>query len=141
MLYLTGDLIAAPEPVIGHGCNLSGVMGAGIARQIRSTYPGAYTSYRSHFANGRLGGFDIYMGDRVVVNLYTQPRPGRCADLDAIHQSVLGAIEALGHFGHRRLALPRIGAGLGGLHWADVFDVLCDIEDAHPDFTLAVYAL
>lgn len=33
-----GDLLVAPHRVIAHGCNLVGVMGAGIAKAIREAY-------------------------------------------------------------------------------------------------------
>jgi O-acetyl-ADP-ribose deacetylase (regulator of RNase III) len=140
MQFLTGDLIASSETAIGHGCNLRGVWGAGIARQMRSTYPSAFESHRLHVAQGDLGGFDVYMGSgRTVVNLYTQPRPGRCASLAAIFASVSTALPCLAALGHDTLALPRIGAGLGGLHWIDVEDVLLDAEAACPSVGLVIY--
>jgi O-acetyl-ADP-ribose deacetylase (regulator of RNase III) len=55
--YKDGDLLKSGEPVIAHGCNTHGVMGAGIAKQVAFMYPDAYQQYRKacHNRSFRVG--------------------------------------------------------------------------------------
>lgn len=41
-----GDILQASEDIIGHQVNCQGVMGAGLAKQIRNKYPHVYDEYR-----------------------------------------------------------------------------------------------
>ena len=44
--YRTGNLLDAQSGVIVHGCNMLGVMGAGVAKAIKDKYPECYTRYK-----------------------------------------------------------------------------------------------
>ena len=88
-----------------------------------------YREYKRHCPTGRFGLGDIFVwdsGDRVVYNLGTQPRPGPSASLEAIQRSVSAALFDAAQRGIERLGVPRIGAGLGGLAWEAVREVLDD---------------
>ena len=43
---VTGDLFDLGLPAIGHGCNCSGSMGAGIAVQFKRRFAAMYQEYR-----------------------------------------------------------------------------------------------
>lgn len=45
---VTGDLMKAQEDIIVHQVNCKGVMGSGVAKQIRATFPEVYEEYREH---------------------------------------------------------------------------------------------
>lgn len=45
--YLHGDLLESHANIIVHQVNCMGVMGAGLARQIRSKWPNVYNEYRA----------------------------------------------------------------------------------------------
>ena len=120
----TGDLFSTECPALGHGVNTLGSMGAGIAVEFRRRWPAMYDAYREECRSGRLqpGGIFVYQApDRLIVNLATQRRVGRgAARLEWVRQ----AAHATAQLSVAGLALPRIGAGLGGLRWADVRAVL-----------------
>lgn len=46
MIYKTGNLLSATHGVIAHQTNCQGVMGSGVALQIKKTYPTAFNEYR-----------------------------------------------------------------------------------------------
>jgi O-acetyl-ADP-ribose deacetylase (regulator of RNase III) len=132
---ITGDLFALGLPAVGHGCNCAGAMGAGIAVAFKKRYPAMYREYRRRCADGRFRPGDIFVWevpDLVIYNLATQPVPGPSAKLTAIDASVRAAIaDAEG----RRLpvlGIPRVGAGLGGLEWPDVAEVLAQASHDSP---------
>jgi O-acetyl-ADP-ribose deacetylase (regulator of RNase III) len=87
-----------------------------------------YQEYRRRCRQGsfRLG--DVFVWDRepdlMVYNLATQPVPRPSATLAAIDTAVRAALVDAEDRGLARLGVPRIGAGLGGLAWPEVAEVL-----------------
>lgn len=130
--YRTGDLLAAEESVIAHGCNMQGKMGRGVADAISTRYPGAFQAYMQRYERNELalGRIVHWKGDgRVVLNMITQDRYGRgerFVDYEAV-RTCFARVElwASTHlkegrgFFHAdpRLAIPLIGADRGGGDW------------------------
>lgn len=160
IIYQTGDLLAAPERVIVHGCNARGVMGKGVAKLIRDRYPAAYEAYRATYEqHGLRLGQTIWVpcDPHTVVNAITQDDYRRVAGEDTSHadyaairaafhainatarmtQKVAGAAEAHGGV-IERIALPLIGAGLAGGSWPSIAAI---IEDECEDVQPVVYLL
>ena len=139
---VTGDLFDLGLPAIGHGCNCGGAMGAGIAVEFKRRFPAMYHEYRRRCRHGsfRLG--DIFVWDQepdlVVYNLATQPVPRPSGTLQAIDTSIRAALADAEWRGLSGLAVPRIGAGLGGLEWPDVAAVL---RQAGDDSTVELIAV
>lgn len=139
---VTGDLFDLGLPAIGHGCNCAGAMGAGIAVHFKRRFPAMYQEYRRRCRQSsfRLG--DIFVWDQepdlVVYNLATQSVPRPSATLQAIDTSIRAALTDAERRGLARLAVPRIGAGLGGLAWSDVEAVLRQAGDDSPVELIAV---
>lgn len=138
---VTGDLFDLGLPALGHGCNCVGAMGAGIAVEFKRRYPRMYLEYRRRCQHGRFQLGDIFVWeepDLVIYNLATQPVPRPSATLAAIDTSVRAALADAQQRGLPRLGVPRIGAGLGGLDWNDVKDVLADAGGGSPVELVAV---
>jgi O-acetyl-ADP-ribose deacetylase (regulator of RNase III) len=126
-----GDLLAA-RGILVHGCNALGLMGAGVALAIRTTWPAAYQAYRQRFlAEGLMLGdvqFVRLADDLVVANAITQQsvarKPGDVmVDYDAVYACFRTvAVKA------RELQLPvhfpRIGAGLAGGDWNRIANII-----------------
>jgi len=153
IVYKSGDLLAADEMVIGHGCNAQGVMGAGIAAAIKQTYPGAYHAYRDqHQVKGlKVGDVIVWASpSRVVLNMVTQEFFGRDKNRVYVDYPGIGrAMEfvekmAQQHLSDKRgafhasphLALPKIGAGLANGDWDQIAGI---IEDEIRSIDVTVY--
>lgn len=136
VVYRTGDLFTQDLPALAHGVNLRGVMGAGVAKTFRDRCPGLYDAYRERCRSGQftLGGVYVYRPPvgPIVYNLATQDRPGPHADLSAIRAAVTVMAQLAETDGIPAIGLPRIGAGIGGLHWPDVADVIHDVAGRSP---------
>lgn len=134
MIQATGSLFDTTAPAIGHGVNTSGVMGAGVAALVRSRWPQLYPAYQAACHSGTLvpGGVFPWQtrgpGVRILYNLASQPKPGRYARLDLIAKSGAATLAHAGALGFDRVAIPRIGAGIGGLDWPSVEAVLKTVE-------------
>jgi O-acetyl-ADP-ribose deacetylase (regulator of RNase III) len=127
--YVAGDLFSqADVHALAQGVNTVGVMGAGIAVEFKRRWPVMFTEYAQLCHRGVLspGGFHAWQAgpEHWIYNLATQPRPGKHAQLDYIRTSLDSALEHATAHDVPSLALPRIGAGYGGLAWSAVRDVI-----------------
>jgi O-acetyl-ADP-ribose deacetylase (regulator of RNase III) len=131
----TGDLFDQPDVgALAHGVNLRGAMG-GLAGVVERRFPAAAAAYRAACASGELALGDALWtrdGDRWIVHLATQVDPGADARLDAVEGAVARLCRTAPDHGVARVALPRIGAGIGGLAWDHVREVLATVAEAHP---------
>jgi O-acetyl-ADP-ribose deacetylase (regulator of RNase III) len=148
-----GNLFDYAGFAIGHGVNCQGLMGAGIALEFRKRWPEMYEEYKVMCDSGELqpGGFfgwlhqpELYEGfsgeGTLVVNLATQQRPGRDARLRWVVSSLNQAATVLQrHYDTNELAIPRVGCGIGGLHWEQVKAALS--FEAPNDFEVIAYSL
>lgn len=127
--YKLGDALGGPEKYLAHGCNNKGVMGSGIAKQIRENYTKAYDYYRwTHQRSGlKLGEvYAIDCGGKVIFNCITQNGFGRDGEkyvcYDAIKQCIIEISNSVED--EYPVAMPRIGAGLGGGDWSTIEKII-----------------
>ncbi|MDE6288710.1 MAG: macro domain-containing protein [Muribaculaceae bacterium] len=124
-----------------HGCNCAGAMGKGIALQFRNKFPDMYARYNIMCKNGSYKPGDVFdynYGAGHVYNLGTQETWRTKARLEYIEQSVRKMLEQATKENVNKIALPAIGAGLGGLKWDDVKEVLNTVAADFPDIELYV---
>ncbi len=150
MKVVRGDLIElalqGQFDVVVHGCNCMCAMGAGIAKAIRATFPEAYQAdlATARGCRDKLGSISFAQVERqgrsiVVVNGYTQFHwrgRGTLVDYDAL-RSVMGRVKK--RFSGRRIAYPRIGAGLARGDWQRIAEII-DGELGGEDHTLVEYS-
>ena len=145
--YVSGDLFANRYNVqaLAHGCNCQGSMGAGIAVGFRERYPSMYEEYRRRCkaAPRQFNPGDSFLwkaeGKPWVFNLATQEDTWRSrATYEWIEQALETMKKEADAEGVRTIAIPRIGAGYGGLSWKKVKVVIERVFNDWPG-TLYVY--
>lgn len=119
-----GDVLRVKVGIILHGCNAQGVMGSGVARQLRDVYPDIYTEYLAHLskfksARDALGSVNIVqVTDKLFVgNLITQEYYGREPGKRYVSYDAIAECFASKHLvnNFETVNIPYlIGAGLGG---------------------------
>ena len=143
--FVTGDLFANrfQARALAHGCNCQGSMGAGIATGFRDRYPAMHAEYRRRCkAQPRafnLGDAFLWKEDGKpwVFNLGTQEGVWRArASYEAIEAALASMRQQAEREGIQSIALPRVGAGYGGLSWNKVRAV---IEKVFADWTGTLY--
>lgn len=148
VIHKNGNIFDTEMPVIGHGVNLDGVMGSGIAAKVAVLYPTVEESYRQVCEFGGLNAGSAlilkvadeeFEGDRWIANISSQVEQGRNAKLPLLEAGLYETIEQMREMGLKGLALPKIGAGIGGLEWADVLDAIESEAEVNPDFTVEVW--
>lgn len=120
--YCQGDVFLTECQTIAHGCNCIGVMGAGIAKEVKKRYPDCYQEYwvrchSNHFIPG-----DYYLwksSDKWILNMATQYGING-ADIDLVKTSFNTISKYYKEEGIESIAMPLIGCGLGGLTWDSV---------------------
>ena len=145
LIIKDGDVLKSGADVIAHQVNCQGVMGGGIAKQIRELYPHVYDEYRDMCKQSR-DGYDL-LGishwvqiddDHYIVNMFGQHGYGRndCYTIYpafkvALMHTVLICERLAAQTNSKvRLALPwNIGCGLAGGDWNVVYKIIADIAD------------
>ncbi|MDE6422134.1 MAG: macro domain-containing protein [Muribaculaceae bacterium] len=137
-----GDIFSLKDvSSFAHGCNCAGAMGKGIALQFRQKFPRMYYEYKllckkGIFVPGDV--FDFDYGNGHIYNLATQLTWRTKAKIEFIQTSMLKMFELATSEQVSKIAMPTIGAGLGGLIWTDVKNVICDISNIYPNISLYV---
>lgn len=147
-----GNLLNAKCGVIGHGVNCQGVMGSGVAKQVRAAYPEVFTLY-CKFLQEHITPYTgttqlIHINPRLfVANMFTQIYYGSDGQKYAQESMIANAMKSLvtqmrevewEWESDYHIHLPEIGCGLGGLQW----DVVANIIDEHSaDVPVTIYSL
>lgn len=121
-----GDLLHSDAEAIVNTVNCVGVMGAGLALQVRRAFPDGYAAYAAACKRGEVAPGRMFVtatgrtGPRWVIHFPTKRHwrePSRLADVEAGLPALVGEVRRLGI---GSVAVPPLGCGLGGLAWSDV---------------------
>jgi len=140
--YIQGDLFNTEIDTIAHGCNAQGVMGSGVAKIVRDQYKEAYDYYIEVAKLGSekynrilpLGSIiPCEANGKLIINAITQESYGRAkqryVSYDAVAQAMNRIERRYGASSERsigQIAMPQIGAGLGGGNWEVIAAIIED---------------
>lgn len=153
--YMQGDMFSHTFPqdqkwkIYAHGCNTKGVMGSGVALQVKRMFPFAYNAYMLQYNTdslhlGRL--VSGQEGDVIILNMITQATYGRDKSIvyvsyDAVEECVRHINIGCGKIKQRsvvEVVMPKVGAGLANGDW-DIIEKI--IEEGSTNFQPVVYTL
>ena len=140
--FSQGDIFNIPNIFnYAHGCNCAGAMGKGIALQFRERFPQMYKEYKQlcQTGNFKVGSVFLYKTDNGwIFNLGTQESWKTKAQLQDIKKSI-ETMFSLARQNHiSKIALPKIGAGLGGLNWEEVKQIIEQNAKEYPNIDLFI---
>lgn len=137
-----GDIFLSQAEIMCHQVNCQGVMGAGLAKQVRTKYPAVYELYKSvcvaHSADpDSLLGWAMIVetndsNSKFIANLFAQNgfRKGPSdtqvyTDYNALARAVDEVVKMAEAYGVKAVAVPlNMGCGLAGGDWNVVKDIL-----------------
>ena len=141
---LKGDILTAPSGIVVQGCNAQGVMGSGLALQIKTLFPDVFKEYKSkHESSGLLLGDvvicppkpprNIWIANAITQEFYGRNPNVRYVDYDAVRTS-FSVIADLARRENLEVHYPQIGAGLGNGDWGVLSKIIEEKLDGIPSF-------
>jgi O-acetyl-ADP-ribose deacetylase (regulator of RNase III) len=142
---IEGDLLDQKTDVIAHQVNCLGVMGAGVAYQIRNKWPDVYERYKNfcHDELERLGTLQARLllgkclvcipddGIPAVANLFGQDccnGEDRMTSYDALYDALTNLRRIMENHKWKSVAFPYgMSCGLGGGSWNVIYAMICDV--------------
>lgn len=136
---IEGNLFDTTAPIIAHQVNCKGVMGSGVARQVKKNYPDIFEQYQAlccaNDPQSLLGiaqpCYSFYNEDnpKIIVNLFGQESYGtdrQYTNISALFQALCGLRYFVIDRTNSRIALPyKIGCARGGADWdKEVFPMI-----------------
>jgi O-acetyl-ADP-ribose deacetylase (regulator of RNase III) len=139
--YKHGDIFTTDCKYFVHGCNSHGIMSAGLAKMVRQKYPKAYQDYLDVYnSNGLILG-EFYCSEqpdgKVIINAITQKDYGT-DKVQVSYWAIANVFRSLNALGIKKLALPKIGAGLAGGDWNVISAI---IENEAKNYKPIVYVI
>lgn len=144
--FRQGDVLAAEAEALVNTVNCVGVMGRGVALQFRNAYPENYAAYvvackRGEVQPGRM--FVTETGQlqspRYIINFPTKRHWRGKSRLEDIRAGLVALVAEVERRGIHSIAIPPLGAGLGGLDWQDVRPLIEAALGALPQVRTLVY--
>lgn len=144
-----GDLFNQPDvEAIAHGVNCMGNMSGGIAVLFSRKYPDMYREYVQQCEDSTLSPGEAFLWEnssdsqpRYVFNLASQYLPGADARIEWLRASLESMVKQAEDSGISTIALPMIGAGIGGLQEEDVLKEFFTADQVSDNVTLIVVKL
>lgn len=127
-----GDLMQATEDIIVHQVNCKGVMGSGVAKQIKANFPEVFNEYRghaqSHDSDELLGTAQFVFSpskNKIIANVFGQDSFGASRRRTFESALIWGLIKVkeFAEDNNMSVAMPyNIGCALGGGDWDTVYE-------------------
>lgn len=141
-----GDILQAQADALVNTVNCVGVMGRGIALQFKNAYPAnarAYTAacQRAEVHPGKMLVYDTgrLTQPRYIINFPTKRYWKGKSRLEDIQSGLLALVNEVRSRGIRSIAVPPLGAGLGGLDWGQVRPLIVEAFNALPDVRVLLF--
>lgn len=143
-----GDILNAKENIISQQVNCCGVMGSGLAKQIRNKYLEVFIEYyaycKRHDDMLKMLGVALPViceDNKIVMNLFGQMYYGtdkQYTDYAAL-ECAFRNMKEYAQKNQLSIAIPfQIGCGLAGGNWDIVYKI---IEDVFSDYGVTIYKL
>lgn len=123
--YRSGDILKSEAEALVNTVNCVGVMGRGIALQFKNAFPENFKAYaaacrREQVQPGRMFVFETgqLTPPRYIINFPTKRHWRGKSRIEDIEAGLVALVAEIRAWRIRSIALPPLGAGLGGLDWS-----------------------
>lgn len=126
---ISGDILKTETLAIVNPVNCMGVMGKGLALQIKNNYPLTFISYSKACKENRMvvGKLHWYKENgKIIINFPTKNTWRENSKLSYIKNALPELIKLIKELHINSISIPPLGCGLGGLSWIDVKSILLE---------------
>lgn len=144
--HTTGDIFKDDADAIVNPVNCVGIMGAGLALQFKRRYPGNFKAYARACKLGEVepGRPFVYeTGMRVprfIINFPTKQHWSERSTVAILDAGLDALVVIAKQFSLRSMAIPALGAGLGGLPWEKACRLIESAMGELPDVSIRLFA-
>lgn len=142
----TGDILKADAEAIVNTVNCVGIMGRGIALQFKKAFPANFHAYalackEGEVQPGRMFVHDtgVFTNPRYIINFPTKRHWKGKSRMEDIDSGLIALAREVRERGIKSIAIPPLGAGLGGLEWGAVRPRIEDALRDIPDLKVLIY--
>lgn len=117
-----------------HGCNCAGAMGKGIALTFKQKFPKMYKEYNILCKNDYFNIGDVFLyqyKEGFIFNLGTQQTWKTPVDYGGLSLAIERMLDIATAQNIRSIAMPKIGAGLGGGNWEIIRNIILHISEKY----------
>ncbi|MBR1819295.1 MAG: macro domain-containing protein, partial [Neisseriaceae bacterium] len=122
--YVSGDIIQCQAQALVNTVNCDAVMGRGIALQFKNAYPDNFKAYEKACKEklvqvGRMFVCETGMltNPQFIINFPTKQHWRYPSRIEYIEKGLLDLVNVICKYNIQSIAIPPLGAGLGGLDW------------------------
>lgn len=140
--YTKGNMFESNADCLINTVNCEGVMGKGIAYQFKMRFPENNKSYVKACKSGELAVGKVHSCFEegvTIVNFPTKNKWRENSKIEYIESGMDSLVELLPHLRVKKIAIPPLGCGNGGLNWTEVKKIIenkiFDIADIY-DFII-----
>lgn len=145
--FTKGNIFHADVEAIVNPVNTVGVMGKGLALQFKQRYPRNFRLYADACSKNEVRPGEMFVtlsekdtGPQGVINFPTKDHWADGSNLQSIIEGLIDLREVIINKGIKSIAIPALGAGLGGLYWEDVeYCIVNELQELEKDVRIVVY--
>lgn len=126
--------------------NCVGIMGRGVALQFKRMYPDNFKAYNKACKAGEVqpGKMFVYATNTLtsphfIINFPTKRHWRFASKLEGIRDGLYDLVTVLQTRKIKKVVVPPLGCGLGGLNWNEVKSLIQDSLKNLPDIEIVVY--
>lgn len=144
--YTTGNLLDAKVEVLVNAVNTVGVMGKGIALMFKQRFPKNMQEYAEACKTGNVQTGQMFVtrteaptGASWIVNFPTKQHWRDYSQMEWIETGLTDLRRFIIDNNIKSIAIPPLGAGLGGLRWQDVKPRIVQALEDLSDVDIVIY--
>lgn len=151
--YKYGNIFDSSAEAIVNPVNIQGVMGKGLAKELKDRYPENFSAYRAECAANRMMMGRVFATRTIelvscnqhqgaakwIVNFPTKKDWRKPSQLDWIHTGLQDLHQFVVIKSISSIAIPALGCGLGGLKWKIVEPMIIAAFEQLDDVRVEIY--
>lgn len=125
--YTLGDISKADAEAIVNTVNCVGIMGSGIALQIKKEFPKVFKAYKVACEHGEVQPGRMFVSEtnmfenpKYIINFPTKRHWRNKSRMEDIESGLEALVDTIRRYKIRSIAIPALGCGNGGLNWSEV---------------------